>query len=226
MIQYIWLLPLGVLVGMFGTLLRAGGGIVLTPLLLVAYPAERPEILTRIALVVLFVNVVPGSVMHARLKQIDYRSGVLGALAIMPGAVLGALLTTAVSRHALELFFGLVMLLFAGGVLVHHRLQHRWHGMIPHRSLRRLFAAEGTLHFTLVMLALIGIFVHLVTGAGYQGIRRTVVLALGMLCGTHLGGRFLPSLHSTWIRRNVAIALGGVGIWLLMMACSSYALKL
>ena len=44
MTQYLWLLPVGVLIGAFGTLIGAGGGFVLTPmLLLVDVAVGRPD---------------------------------------------------------------------------------------------------------------------------------------------------------------------------------------
>src|SRR5262245_56518643 len=151
-LQYVWLLPLGVLVGLFDTLIRAGGGFVLTPLLLITYPSERPEIITRIALTVLFANAVPGSVVYARLKQIDYRSGILSALAIMPVAVISSLITTSMSRRTLELLFGLFMLLIAICLLVRQHLQHTWQWRIPYQCFTRLIETKGTLHFTLAVL--------------------------------------------------------------------------
>lgn len=218
MLQYLWLLPLGVLVGMFDALLRAGGGFILTPLLLLLYPSEHPEIIARIALAVLFANAVPGSVMYARLKQIDYRSAVLSALIVMPVAVLSALLTTSISRDTLELLSGLLLLLIAVSLLVRQRLQHTWQRMLPRQRLWRLIQAEGTLHFTLAVLALAGILVHLLTGTWHHGLRRAIVLGLGMCCGAQLGVHFSPYLHGTLIVRHVAVALGGVGVWLLMVA--------
>jgi uncharacterized membrane protein YfcA len=42
-LQYLWLLPLGLIVGAFGTLIGAGGGFILVPILLLLYPNEKPS---------------------------------------------------------------------------------------------------------------------------------------------------------------------------------------
>src|SRR5499427_7857457 len=89
-LQHLWLLPVGVLIGAFGTLIGAGGGFVLTPMLLLVYPHESPEIITSISLAVVFFNAFSGSVAYARMQRIDYKSGVLLALATLPGPVIGA----------------------------------------------------------------------------------------------------------------------------------------
>jgi len=75
MIQHLWLVPLGILIGTFGTLIGAGGGFLLAPVLLLAYPDESPEIITSISLAVVFLNALSGSVAYARMRRIDYRSG-------------------------------------------------------------------------------------------------------------------------------------------------------
>ena len=63
MTLHLWLLPVGVLIGACGTLIGAGGGFVLTPLLLVC-PHESPEIITSISLAVVFFNALSGSVAY------------------------------------------------------------------------------------------------------------------------------------------------------------------
>src|SRR5919205_1489268 len=113
MTPYLWLLPVGVLIGAFGTLIGAGGGFVLTPMLLLVYPDDSPEIITSISLAVVFFNALSGSVAYARMQRIDYASGVLFALATIPGAVVGALTTTYMPRQTFNLVFGLCMIMAA-----------------------------------------------------------------------------------------------------------------
>lgn len=56
MIQLIWLIPLGFVVGAFGTLIGAGGGFILVPVLLLMYPDKSPETITSISLAVVFLT--------------------------------------------------------------------------------------------------------------------------------------------------------------------------
>ncbi|HEX2387234.1 MAG TPA: TSUP family transporter, partial [Candidatus Binatia bacterium] len=89
--QYLWLIPVGFVIGAYGTLIGAGGGFLLVPLLLLYYPQESADTITSISLAVVFFNALSGSTAYARARRIDYYSGLLFALAAVPGAVLGAL---------------------------------------------------------------------------------------------------------------------------------------
>ena len=98
MMQAALLFLLGAGVGAYGTLIGAGGGFVLVPLLLLLYPNESPLTITTISLAVVCANAVSGSVAYARLKRIDYQTGRLFALATIPGAVIGVFATGLFSR--------------------------------------------------------------------------------------------------------------------------------
>ena len=63
--QYLALIALGFGVGAYGTLIGAGGGFVLMPILLILYPGESPAILTAISLAVVFFNALSGSESYA-----------------------------------------------------------------------------------------------------------------------------------------------------------------
>lgn len=114
------LMLLGFAVGAFGTLIGAGGGFLLAPVLLFLYPNERPETLTAISLAVVCFNAISGSVAYARLRRIDYKSGWTFAAVSIPGAVLGALTTSQLPRGVFNLIFGIALLLI-GGLLLFQR---------------------------------------------------------------------------------------------------------
>ena len=63
--DYFWLIGLGLGVGLYGTLIGAGGGFVLMPVLLLLYPEMKPENLTAISLAVVFFNAASGTESYA-----------------------------------------------------------------------------------------------------------------------------------------------------------------
>ncbi|HEX5368817.1 MAG TPA: sulfite exporter TauE/SafE family protein [Dehalococcoidia bacterium] len=101
---------LGVAVGTYGTMIGAGGGFVLVPLLLFLYPHQPPELLTSISLAVVFFNVLSGSTAYARQKRVDFVAGNIFALASIPGAIGGALLVSYVPRRTFDMIFATMLL--------------------------------------------------------------------------------------------------------------------
>ena len=145
-IDTIGLIALGFGVGAYGTLIGAGGGFVLMPVMLLLYPHESPEVLTSISLVVVFFNTLSGSEAYALMKRIDYKSGLLFAGAAIPGAVLGALNTSHVPRHLFDLVFGVILLSAAVFIILKPKAGHRDQGTrSPHNlwTNRHLTDAHG-----------------------------------------------------------------------------------
>lgn len=117
MIEFALLTVAGFVIGTFGTLVGAGGGFLLVPLLLLLYPGEPPETVTAISLLVVCANAASGSVAYARQRRIDWLSGALFAAATLPGAVGGALLVQHVPRRAFDLLFAVVLGLIGASLL-------------------------------------------------------------------------------------------------------------
>src|SRR5690242_11992380 len=108
--DYLWLSPLGFVLGVFGTLIGAGGGFLLVPILLLVYPHDNPNVLTSISLAVVFANAASGSAAYARMGRVDYKSGLLFSAATVPGGILGALATSLIPRRTFDAILGVVVL--------------------------------------------------------------------------------------------------------------------
>lgn len=100
-------------VGTIGTLIGAGGGFLMVPILLYLDANEPPEIITAISLSVVFFNSLSGSVAYAYRRRISYKSGTLFALASIPGVLLGVVAVQEVSREIFEPIFAGVLILGA-----------------------------------------------------------------------------------------------------------------
>jgi len=274
--EYLWLLPLGLLIGAFGTLIGAGGGFVLVPILLLVYPNEKTELITGISLAVVFFNALSGSLAYARMKRVDYKSGILFSIATIPGAILGALSTAYVPRGVFDLLFGVLMIVAAiylwtsggeesagrsyrkGDSYSDPRLRRmlrdltdaegvRYHyaynpvtgvllslvvgfissllgvggGFIHVPILTRLLdfpvhIATATSHFVLAIMSLTGTLVHVAQGVFVRGIRRTTMLAIGVLIGAQGGAWMSNRIGGKMIIRGLAVALAFVGVRLIV----------
>jgi uncharacterized membrane protein YfcA len=142
------LLVIGVVVGTVGTMIGAGGGFLLVPALILLYPADRPETITSISLAVVFFNALSGSFAYARMKRIDYVSGVRFAAATIPGAVAGAMVTNYLPRRAFDGVFGVVLVLTGVALLLakEKRVSEHPPQPGPGRTVRTIVEADGTRH--------------------------------------------------------------------------------
>lgn len=99
--------------GAYGTLIGAGGGFVLVPVLLLLYPHLAPTTITSISLAVVCANAASGSAAYARMKRIDFQTGRLFALATIPGAVVGVFATGLFSRGPFDMLLGVLLIVLA-----------------------------------------------------------------------------------------------------------------
>jgi uncharacterized protein len=109
--QWWFLLLLGLAVGTFGTLIGAGGGFVLVPILLLLMPKTDPAQITAISLAVVFCNATSGSLAYLKMGRVDLKSAMWFALATLPGAVIGAITTKLIPRLQFNIVFGVLLVL-------------------------------------------------------------------------------------------------------------------
>lgn len=107
------LIIIGFIIGALGTLIGAGGGFILVPLLIIMRPDFSPETITAISMVIVACNAISGSVAYMYSKKIDYKAGIIFALCTIPGSILGVFTTKIIPREAFDIIFGTLMLALA-----------------------------------------------------------------------------------------------------------------
>lgn len=136
------LIMLGIFAGAYGTLVGAGGGFVMMPILILLYK-ENPNYLTGISLAVIFFNALSGTWAYARMKRIDYKSGALFAACTMPGAIFGALSTGYTSRSLFNHLFGALLIIGALFLILKPTPRPRSVTVLNHSFKRRLLDCDG-----------------------------------------------------------------------------------
>ncbi len=266
--QWWFLLLLGLAVGTFGTMIGAGGGFVLVPILLVLMPNANSAQITAISLAVVFFNAGSGSIAYFRLGRVDLKSAAWFAAATFPGAILGVYATNWIPRHQFNLVFGILLaivsiflvfrpdtagegdvesnekhtkrtitdkdgnvheysfslplgiglslivgllssLLGIGGGIIHVPLLNRTLNFPVH-------IATATSHAILSFMALTGTIVHLAEGSLNGHLAMTGFLGAGAVVGAQAGARLSTRVHGRGIIQALAIALGLVGLRLLL----------
>jgi uncharacterized protein len=224
---------------------------------------------------VVFFNALSGSFAYARMKRVDYKSGICFSIATIPGAIVGALSTAYIPRRAFDLTFGVLMIIAAIILWLSAEEKHptSLNGASflkkaePGLTERHLVDAEGTRydyvfdlkigivisvfvgfissllgvgggfihvpalahllnfpvhiatatsHFVLAVMALTGTLVHVATGVFIHGVRRTAILAIGVLIGAQAGAWMSNRVGGKSIIRALAVALAFVGIRLIL----------
>lgn len=116
---------LGLGVGALGTLIGAGGGFVLMPILMFLKPGETPEHLTSVSLSVALANAVSGSLIYARMGRIDFRTARIFIVACLPGVVLGTALIRIMPRSVFDPIFAAILAAMGIHLLISKGLEER-----------------------------------------------------------------------------------------------------
>jgi hypothetical protein len=142
-IQVAGLAVLGLAVGTLGTLIGAGGGFLLLPILIFLYPHDSPAVLTAISLSVVFFNALSGSAAYLRMRRVDVRAGLIFAAAGLPGSILGVFVTQHLERREFNLLLA-VLLVIAGARIFVSPGGPRFHDPEAPTGTRRLVERDGT----------------------------------------------------------------------------------
>lgn len=189
----IWALlgGIGIFVGAFGTLIGAAGGFILVPILLFLYPEAKPATITSITLAVAFFNALGGSIAYGRFKRIDYHSGLLFSLCGIPGAILGASITTFLSRGVFQYVFGVFLIIIAAYLLIRPERTHIMNPNIRGQNTRKLTDRENHIYiysfnrFTGMAIAFVVGFIGGLLGIG-GGIMHVPALTQVLNFPTHI----------------------------------------
>ncbi len=109
-LAYTGLALIGFTIGGYGTLVGAGGGFLLMPVLMFIYPHMRPSELAGVSLACILLNTLSGGIAFAKQGRIDYKSALLFAITIIPGSLLGAAATKYVPRADFEGVFAIFLI--------------------------------------------------------------------------------------------------------------------
>lgn len=103
------LIFIGFCIGTIGTLIGAGGGFILVPLLILSAPNLSPDSITAISMGVVACNAISGSIAYMKSKRVDFKAGIIFAICTIPGSILGVLTTKVIPRDAFNIIFGFVL---------------------------------------------------------------------------------------------------------------------
>jgi uncharacterized membrane protein YfcA len=108
---------LGLAASAYGTLIGAGGGFIMSPVLLLAFD-KPPEVAAATSLTAVVFNAATAVLVYHRQGRIDYYTGVRFAAATVPGALLGTMVARYLPGALFAGLFGLVLMALAAYLAV------------------------------------------------------------------------------------------------------------
>ena len=102
----------GVLIGVVGTLIGAGGGFIHVPVLIIFY-GFSPQHAIGTSMAVVMLNAISGTFAYIAQKRIDYEIGLKYAFAASPGVLVGALLSQFFTVSSFSIIFSLLLMILS-----------------------------------------------------------------------------------------------------------------
>ena len=214
-----WYVPIGFLVGTYGTIIGAGGGFILVPLLVFLFPGDGPSMVTAASLAIIFVNATSGTIAYAVQRRISYRTGIFFAAATIPGALLGSWLTRFIPKRVFGIVFGCLLVAVAV-VLAVTRSRHRsapGDSPAPQLQTSQLVLGMGLSLFIGIFSSLVGIgggLIHVPVLTSLFGFPLHVATATShfVLVFTALAGVVEHILDHSWPTHLLRDALLAAGV--------------
>ena len=123
MIDQLWLIPLGFVAGILGSMIGLGGGIIIVPIL--TFLGFPPTVVASNSLFAAFSNSVASTISYSKQKRIEYFLGMkLGLLAI-PGTIFGAILSTDIAPDVFKILFGFVLIASSAYIFLRKQVESK-----------------------------------------------------------------------------------------------------
>jgi len=110
------LVVVGLFSGFFGGMLGVGGGVVIVPILVLFFSLDTRQAVGTSLVMIVFTALSATLAYHAQ-RRIDWKIGIVGAFATVPGAAIGAYATRFFSSKSLAIIFGATLFFVAAAML-------------------------------------------------------------------------------------------------------------
>ena len=151
MLENLWLIPLGFIAGLLGSIIGLGGGIIIVPVL--TFLGFTPTVAASNSLFAVFSNAVASSISYAKQKRIEYSIGIRLGLLSIPGSVLGAFISAEITPTLFKILFGLILI--AASIYIYSKRKIESSG--SNKSKQIMVFAFGASFFAGIISGLFGV---------------------------------------------------------------------
>jgi uncharacterized protein len=247
MFENLWLIPLGFVAGVIGSIVGLGGGIVVVPVLTIL--GIPHTVASSSSLFAAFSNSVASTATYAKQKRIDYKNGLRLGLFSIPGTILGAILSGQVTPDVFKILFGVVLVASCYYLFVKRNLGSK-QGNISAKMLAvssgasffagilsSFFGIGGGIVFVPLMIIGLGIAVKNATATsqlillfssaagmithallGHADFEYSVLLSIGAFAGGLVGARLSLDIKENKIRILIILVILAAAIKLFLDA--------
>ena len=123
MIDHLWLIPLGFVAGVLGSMIGLGGGIIVVPVL--TFLGFSPTAAASNSLFAALSNAIASTISYSRQKRIEYSLGLKLGLLTIPGTIIGAVISTDVAPDIFKILFGFVLIVSAAHIFLRQKIENK-----------------------------------------------------------------------------------------------------
>jgi uncharacterized protein len=247
LLEYLWLLPLGFVAGIIGSMIGLGGGFIVVPVL--TFFGFSPTLAASDSLFAAFSNSVASTASYARQKRIVYSLGMKLALISIPGTIFGAYISDEVSPPLFKLLFGIVLVASGTYIYLRRKMESREHNLSKQimiltvgasffaGMISSLFGIGGGVVFVPLMVIAMGLsmklaaptsqFILMFASAsgmimhsilGHANYYEAGMLSIGSFIGGIVGSKLSTRVDEKKLRIFVTIVLGSTAVKLIIDA--------
>ncbi|HJN20049.1 MAG TPA: sulfite exporter TauE/SafE family protein [Candidatus Nitrosopelagicus sp.] len=245
MFEEIWLIPLGFIAGILGSIVGLGGGIIIVPVL--TFMGFSPTLAVSNSLFAIFSNSVGATAAYAKQKRVEFSLGWKLGLMAVPGTILGAFISSEMSSEIFKILFALILISSASYIFLKRKIEEKpvdisrlllvfsagasfFAGIIS-----SLFGIGGGLIFVPLMVVALGIsmkraaptsqfilmfasFSGLIVHSmlGHPDYYQALLLSIGAFAGGILGARLSLEIKENKLKIIVVIVLIAAAIKLII----------
>jgi uncharacterized membrane protein YfcA len=237
LLEYLWLVPLGFVAGVIGSMIGLGGGFIVVPVL--TFFGFSPTLAASDSLFAAFSNSVASTASYARQKRIVYSLGLKLAMISIPGTILGAYISDDVSPPVFKILFAMVLVSSGVYIYLRRKMESREHNLSKQLMvfvagasffagiISSLFGIGGGSVFVPLMVIAIGLsmklaaptsqFILMFAAAsgmimhsilGHPNYYEAGMLSIGSFIGGMVGSKLSTRIDERKLRLGITIVLG------------------
>jgi len=149
--EELWLIPLGFVAGLLGSIIGLGGGIIIVPVLtFFGYP---PALSSSNSIFAVFSNAVASSISYAKQQRIQYSIGLKLGLLSIPGTIIGAYISSDITPSLFKILFALILISASIYIFSKRKIEPKSHNL----SKQIMILAIGASFLAGIISALFGV---------------------------------------------------------------------